>query len=218
MWNEALSHPEQVSVFLKLLVLVGLLSVLPALVLTLTCFTRVVVVLSFLRHGLGTHQTPPNQVIVGLSLFLTFFIMSPVWTRVDQEALRPYLQGRLGPKAALRKAFAPLREFMLRQTREEDLALFYRCAGLRRPRGPEEVPPRVLIPAFVLGELRTAFQIGFLLYLPFLVVDLVISSILLSMGMLMLPPVVISLPFKILLFVLVDGWNLVVGSLVRSFA
>jgi len=217
MWSEALRNPEQVSVFLKLLVLVGLLSVLPALVLTLTCFTRVVVVLSFLRHGLGTHQTPPNQIIVGLSLFLTFFIMSPVWTRINQEALEPYLQGHLGPHEALGKAFVPLREFMLRQTREEDLALFYRCAGLNRPRTPQEVPARVLIPAFVLSELRAAFQIGFLLYLPFLVVDLVISSILLSMGMLMLPPVVISLPFKILLFVLVDGWNLVVGSLVRSF-
>ena len=182
-----------------------------------TSFTRVVVVLSLLRQALGTQQLPPNQVIVGLSLFLTFFIMSPVFKEVKTKALDPLIRKEVNQERALGLALGPVREFMFRQTSEKDLALFVRIAGIKRPESADDIPTHVLIPSFIIGELKTAFQIGFLIYVPFVILDMVVASVLLSMGMMMLPPVMISLPFKLMLFVLVDGWHLIVGSLVKSF-
>lgn len=198
--------------------LIGLLSFVPAALMMFTSFTRVVVVLSFLRQAMGGQQIPPNQVIIGLALFLTIFIMSPVLDRVNRDALSPYMEKKVTLKTALEKAAPPLKEFMLRQTRQKDIALFLSLAKEPTPERPKDIPLKVVVPAFAVSELKTAFEIGVLIYLPFLVVDMVVSSILLSMGMMMLPPLLISLPFKLLLFVLVDGWNLVVVSLVRSFA
>ena len=208
---------EGMSVSLKVVLFLTALTFLPAAVMTMTSFTRIVVVLAFLRQALGTQQTPPNQVLIGLALFLTLFIMAPVWEQVNAQALQPYLEHRLNEAQALERAAQPIREFMLKQTREKDLRLFTEIARLPLPERPEDIPLRVVLPAFIISELRTAFQIGFLLYVPFLILDMVVASVLLSMGMMMLPPIVISLPFKLLLFVLVDGWSLVVGSLVRSF-
>lgn len=202
---------------LQILFLLTALSLAPALVLMLTSFTRIVVVLSLLRQAIGTQQLPPGQILIGLALFLTVFIMTPVWSRVHQEALEPYLQNRISQKEALEKAVVPVREFMLKQTRQKDILLFLDLGQMENPKEPSEIPMRALIPAFMISELKTAFQIGFVLHVPFLILDLVVSSLLLSMGMLMLPPVMISLPLKLMLFVLVDGWNLLVGSLVRSF-
>lgn len=202
---------------LQILLLLTVLSLAPALVLMLTSFTRVVVVLSLLRQAIGTQQLPPSQILIGLALFLTVFIMTPVWTRVHQEALEPYLAHQISQKEAMARAVVPVREFMLRQTREKDLLLFVDLGRLEPPREPADIPMSVLIPAFMISELKTAFQIGFVLHVPFIILDLVVSSLLLSMGMLMLPPVMISLPLKLMLFVLVDGWNLLVGSMVRSF-
>jgi flagellar biosynthetic protein FliP len=202
---------------LQILLLLTVLSLAPALVMMLTSFTRIVVVLSLLRQAIGTHQLPPGQILIALSLFLTVFIMSPVWTRVNQEALQPYLSHQISHEEALSRATVPVREFMLRQTREKDILLFVDLGKMERPQEPSDIPMSVLIPAFMISELKTAFQIGFLLHIPFVILDLVVSSLLLSMGMLMLPPVMISLPLKLMLFVLVDGWNLLVGSLVRSF-
>ncbi len=210
--------PGEVAVSLQILLFLTLLSLAPAFVIMVTSFTRIVVILSFLRHALGTQQAPPTQIIVGLALFLTVFIMSPVWEDINRDALQPYMRGQLPQKEAFAKAVEPLRQFMFRQTREKDLALFVNLAKMEKPENRDQVPTHVLIPAFVISELRIAFQIGFLLYVPFLLLDLVISSLLMSMGMLMLPPAMISLPFKLLLFVLVDGWNLVVGSIVAGFA
>jgi flagellar biosynthetic protein FliP len=209
--------PGEVSVLIQILFLLTILSLAPAILIMTTCFTRLMVVFSFLRQALGTHQMPPNQILIGLSLFLTFFIMTPVWENVRENALAPYMDKKISQGQALEEAIKPVRKFMLRQTREKDLALFINVAKASRPRNAEEIPTTVLLPAFMISELKTAFQIGFILYLPFLVIDMVISSILLSMGMMMLPPVMISLPFKILLFVLVDGWHLVVASMVKSF-
>jgi flagellar biosynthetic protein FliP len=183
----------------------------------MTSFTRVVIVLSFLRQSLGAQQMPPNQVIVGLSLFLSLFIMAPTWTRIQNDAVNPYLEEKIDQKTAFSKAEAPLREFMFAQTREKDLELFLTMSKMKKPETREDVPTYVLIPSFIVSELNTAFQMGFMLYLPFLVIDMVVSSILMAMGMMMLPPMTISLPFKLLLFVLVDGWGLVVGSIVKSF-
>jgi len=211
------SEPERVSVLLEILFLLTVLSLAPAILLLMTSFTRIIVVFSFLRHALSTQQLPPNQVLVGLALFLTFFVMTPVWQEVNTNALEPYLAREIPQQEALDRALKPLRQFMLRQTREPDLAVFLKAAQLQRPHKPEEVPTRVLLPAFVISELKTAFQIGFLIYIPFLIIDMVVASVLLSMGMMMLPPVMISLPFKLLLFVLVDGWTLLVGSLLKSF-
>jgi flagellar biosynthesis protein FliP len=205
------------STVVQLLFILTVLSLAPAILLMVTSFTRIVVVLSLLRHALGTQQMPPNQIIIGLALFLTFFIMAPVWQKVNSEALQPYYEDRITGEEAFSLATAPVKTFLLKQTREKDLALFVKISKEKRPEKPSDISLPVLIPAFVISELKTAFQIGFLIYLPFFIIDIVVSSILLSMGMMMLPPIMISLPFKLLLFVLVDGWYLIVGSLVQSF-
>lgn len=197
--------------------LIALLSLLPAILIMFTSFTRIVVVLSLLRQALGGQQIPPNPVIIGLSIFLTLFVMSPTIDVVMREAVTPYMNKEITFQDALKKAEPSLKGFMLRQTREKDLALFLKIAKERPPEKAEELSMRIVVPAFAISELKTAFEMGFLIFLPFLIIDMVVSSILLSMGMMMLPPVMISLPFKLLLFVLVDGWNLVVGSIVRSF-
>jgi flagellar biosynthesis protein FliP len=201
----------------QILVLLTLLSLVPAILISVTSFTRLIIVTHFLRQAIGTQTMPPNQVLIGLSLFLTYFIMQPVCERVNQEALQPMLNGKITEMQALDQACVPLRQFMLRYTREKDLALFLNIAKEEKPRDMRDLPMRILIPSFMISELKTAFQIGFVLFIPFLVIDMVVASILLSMGMMQLPPVMISAPFKILLFVMVDGWNLVVGSLVKSF-
>jgi flagellar biosynthetic protein FliP len=211
------SNPNGLTLPLQILVLLTLLTLLPALVLSVTSFTRIIIVTHFLRQALGTQTMPPNQVLIGLSLFLTFFIMQPVGDRINQEAVQPMLQGQLTEMQALERAGTPMREFMLRYTREKDLLLFLNIARLPRPASSRELPLRVVIPSFMISELKTAFQIGFAVFIPFLVIDMVVASVLLAMGMMQLPPVVISTPLKILLFVMVDGWNLVVGSVVRSF-
>lgn len=203
---------------LKILLVLTMLSLLPALVLTTTSFVRTVVVLSFLRQGVGSPQTPPTQVIVGLALFLTAFIMAPVFDRIHVEALTPYAAGTLTDLEAFERAAKPLKEFMLQQTRQEDLLLFYSATDTPLPETPEDVSLRMAVPAFVISELTTAFQMGVIVLLPFLVVDLAVASLLMSMGMMMVPPTTMSLPIKLLLFVLVDGWNLVAGSVLRSYA
>jgi flagellar biosynthetic protein FliP len=203
---------------LKILALLTILSLLPAIVLTMTSFTRVVIVLGFVRQGLGTQQTPPTQVIVGLALFLTCFTMAPVFSAIARDAYEPYAAGTITDTQAFERASAPLRSFMLHQTREADLGLFYSTTRAPLPKTEEEVPLRVAAPAFVVSELTTAFQMGVLVLLPFLVIDLAVSSILMSLGMMMVPPTTISLPIKLMLFVVADGWHLLVGSLLRSFA
>ncbi len=210
-------NPGEVSVLIQILFLITVLTLAPAILVMMTSFTRLIIVFSFLRHALGTQQLPPNQILVGLSLFLTFFIMTPVWQNVRENALTPYMGKKISQEKALDEAIKPVRTFMIKQTREKDLALFVQMAKAPKPRNADEISTTTLIPAFMISELKTAFQMGFILFLPFLVIDMVVSSVLLSMGMMMLPPVMISLPFKILLFVLVDGWNLIVGSVVRSF-
>ena len=207
----------ELAVPLQILLVLTLLTFIPAILLAMTSFTRIIIVLALLRQALGVQQVPPNQVLIGLALFLTIFIMRPVGERLYTQVLQPYLEQSITQQVALQKAVEPLRDFMLRQTREPDLALFMQVSQTPRPNTPADVPLTALLPAFVISELRTAFQIGFLLYLPFLVLDLVISSLLVSMGMMMLPQALISLPFKLMLFVLVDGWNLIIGSLVHSF-
>lgn len=209
--------PQDVALTLQLVFLLTVLTLAPAILLLLTSFTRIVVVLSFLRNALGTQAMPPNQVLVGLALFLTFFIMSPTWNAVYSDALRPYLDGQVPQARALELAKPPVQQFLLAHTREKDIALFVRLSKGPRPRTAQEVPMAALIPAFVISELRTAFTIGFLVYIPFVVIDIVVASVLMSMGMFMLPPMMVSLPFKLIFFVLVDGWHLVVGSLARSF-
>ncbi len=202
---------------MQILVLLTLLTLLPALVVSVTSFTRLIIVAHFLRQALGTQTMPPNQVLIGLSLFLTYFIMQPVGERIQREALQPLLDGQMTEMEALDQASVPLRDFMLRYAREKDLALFMGIAKYPRPQRPQDLPMRIVIPSFMISELKTAFQIGFVLFLPFLVIDMVVAAVLLSLGMMQLPPVVVSTPFKILLFVMVDGWNLVIGSLVKSF-
>jgi len=209
--------PQDVPLAFQILALLTILSLAPAILIMLTSFTRVVIVLSFARSALGSQNVPPNQVIIGLALFLTFFIMSPALSSINEQALQPYLLGQITEEEAGALAWAPIRDFMLRQTREKDLALFISLSGGERPGEPGDVQAVALVPAFAISELKTAFQIGFLIYVPFLVIDMVVASTLMSMGMMMLPPVMISLPFKILLFIMVDGWNLVIGSLMRSF-
>lgn len=211
------SSPQDVSLTLQIVFMLTVLSLAPAILMLTTSFTRIVIVLSFLRQALGTQQIPPNQVLIGLALFLTFFNMNPVFSQVNDQALQPYLKGQIAQEAALTRALKPMREFMFRQTRQKDLALFVYLSKAPRPASPDDVPTLVLIPAFVLSELKTAFQMGFLIYIPFLIIDMVVASTLMSMGMLMLPPVTISLPFKVLLFVLIDGWHLIVRSLMTSF-
>jgi len=202
---------------LKILAFLTILTLAPSILIMMTSFTRIVIVFAFLRQALGTQQSPPNQIIVGLALFMTMFIMMPVWQKIDATALTPYLEEKLSQEEAFEKAKAPIRGFMLRQTREDDLLLFLRAAKLEKPKNSSETPMHILIPAFVISELRTAFEIGFLIYIPFVVLDLVVASVLMSMGMMMLPPVMISLPLKIILFVLVDGWHLITASLLQSF-
>ncbi len=209
--------PERLSLSLQLMLLLTVLSLAPAIIIMVTSFTRLAVVFSFLRQAMGTQQMPPNQILIALALFLTVFIMAPVWQDIQQNAVKPYINQQMSGEEAVKRGLEPLRAFMLKQTREKDLGLFVNISKAPRPKTPQDVPMSTLIPAFMISELRTAFEIGFLLYLPFLIIDMVVASVLLSMGMMMLPPVMISLVFKILLFVLVDGWNLVVGSLVRSF-
>ena len=202
---------------LRILFLLTALTVAPALLMLVTSFTRVVIVLGLLRQALGTLHAPPNQVMIGLAMFLTLFIMAPVWEQIRVEALNPLLEQQVTQEVALERAMEPLRTFMLKQVREKDLTLFVEMGKISHPQTPHDVPLHVLVPAFVTSELRTAFQIGFLIYVPFLVIDMIVASILMSMGMMMLPPIMISLPFKLVLFVLADGWFLVVGSLMNSF-
>ncbi|MGD8835568.1 MAG: flagellar type III secretion system pore protein FliP [Desulfobacteraceae bacterium] len=208
----------KVSVVMQIFLLLTVLSLAPSILVMVTSFTRIAIVLSLLRQAIGSNQLPPNQIIIGLSLFLTFFIMAPVWQNVHQQALKPYLSNEMDSTQAMQKAIEPVRKFMIRQTREKDLGMMMSVAKLERPNNINEVPLQVLVPSFIISELKTAFQIGFMLYVPFLVIDMVVASVLLSMGMMMLPPVMVSLPFKLMIFVLIDGWYLIVGSLVKSFA
>jgi flagellar biosynthesis protein FliP len=211
------SGGKEYSLSIQVLVFMTVLSVLPALLLTMTSFTRIIIVLSILRQALGTAQTPSNQILIGLSLFLSFFIMSPVFTQAYEEAYQPYIAEKIGGDEAIEKLTAPFHKFMVEQTRETDVQLFASLAGDDAYDGPESVPMSVLMPAFLTSELKTAFQIGFMLFIPFLIIDLVVASVLMAMGMMMLSPLIISLPFKLMLFVLVDGWSLVVGTLAASF-
>lgn len=208
---------QQTGTSLQLLLLMTLLSLAPAILMMMTSFTRIIIVLSFVRNALGTQQLPPNQVLVGLALFLTFFIMIPTWNQINTNALQPYMNNQITQTEALNNAEEPLRIFMFKQTREKDLELFVGLSKMERPKTYRDVPTYVLIPAFVISELKTAFQMGFAIFIPFIVIDMIVASTLMSIGMMMLPPMMVSLPFKILLFVLVDGWHLVVESLVTSF-
>ena len=202
---------------LQILLLIGGISILPAILFTVTGFTRILIVLSFVRSALGTQNTPPNQVLIGISLFLTLFVMAPTVSAIKQDAWEPYSKHEVSTSQAISRAEEPLRQFMFKQTRSQDLTLFVSLAHIKQPQTRAQVPTYVLIPAFIMSELKTAFEIGFLVFLPFLLIDLIVSSTLMSMGMIMLPPSFISLPFKILLFVLVDGWDLITNSLVKSF-
>ncbi|MBW7473286.1 flagellar type III secretion system pore protein FliP [Paenibacillus oenotherae] len=202
---------------LSLLLIITVLSVAPAILVLMTSFTRIVIVLGFVRTSLGTQQMPPNQVLIGLAMFLTFFIMAPTLGQVNEVALQPYLKGELTQTEALNKASVPMKKFMFNQTREKDLLLFMEYTKTEKPKTYEDIPITVLVPAYAISELRTAFQMGFMIFIPFLIIDMVVSSTLMAMGMMMLPPIMISLPFKILLFVLVDGWYLIVKSLLLSF-
>ncbi len=213
----AATEPGQIGATLTLVFVVTILALAPAILMMTTSFTRIIIVLGFLRQALATQQSPPNQVLIGLALFLTFFIMAPTYIEVNNEALQPYLQEEIGQAEALERALIPIREFMFRQTEPKDLALFINIAGMERPNTPDDVPLHVLMPSFVLSELTTAFIMGFYIYIPFLIIDMVVASTLMSMGMMMLPPIFVSLPFKIIMFVLADGWYLLVGSLVESF-
>lgn len=216
--GENLFGSEGLSTPLRILLVLSALSLLPALVLTLTSFVRTIVVLSFIRQGIGSQETPPNQVLVGLAMFLTLFVMTPVMTEIKTVGLDPYLAGQIDEAKAFENALVPLRSFMLQHTRQADLALFYNATDTPLPETPDDVSMRMAIPAYIVSELTTAFQMGVIVLLPFLVVDLAVASLLMSMGMMMVPPVTIALPIKLLLFVLVDGWNLVAGSLLKSYA
>ncbi len=210
-------NPNEVVSAIRLILMLTVLTLAPAILIMMTSFTRIVIVFSFLRQAVGMPQLPPNQILVGLSLFLTLFIMGPAFKEINEKGLQPYLAGTLPQEQAINTSLAPLRKFMFDQTRETDLSLFVRLAKVENPKTRADVPTLVLVPAFILSELKTAFQIGFIIFLPFLVIDIVASSVLMAMGMMMLPPVVISLPLKVMLFVLVDGWGLLVGSMVKSF-
>lgn len=215
--NDA-TAPQQISTTLAVFILITVLSLAPAVLVMTTSFTRIIVVLGFLRQAMATQQSPPNQVLVGMALFLTFFIMAPTYQQVNEQALQPYIRGEFTSQTeALDAAMKPIREFMFRQVHPRDLALFIQIAKMPRPKIRDDVPTHVLIPAFVLSELRISFQIGFLIYIPFLIIDMVVASTLMAMGMMMLPPIFVSLPFKIIMFVLADGWYLLLGELVRSF-
>ncbi len=210
-------NPNEVVNAVKLILIMTVLTLAPAILIMMTGFTRIIIVLSFLRQALGVQQMPPNQLLVGLALFITFFVMQPAFNEMNTNGIQPYLAGTISQEKAIENTLAPLRKFMFSQTRDADLALFVRLSKVQAPKTRADVPTMVLVPAFIVSELKTAFQIGFIIFLPFLVIDIVASSVLMAMGMMMLPPVVISLPFKIMLFVLVDGWGLLVGSMVKSF-
>ncbi len=214
---EDANTPQQVSTALQVLFVLTIISVAPAILLMTTCFTRIVIVLGFVRQAMGTQNMPPTQVILGLSLFLSFFVMSPTLNTINEQALQPYMNEQIDQATALEKAVAPMRDFMFSQVREDELTLLTEITMKDEPTDIQDVPTMTLIPAFMLSELKRAFQMGFMIYIPFLVIDMIVASILMSMGMMMLPPVIISMPFKLLLFVLVDGWSLVVGSLIKSF-
>lgn len=210
-------NPQDVVNTVKIILALTVLTLAPAILVLMTSFTRIIIVLSFLRNALGTQQMPPNQLLVGLALFLTFFIMGPAFKDINANALQPFLAGKMSQEVALDNALTPLRKFMFNQTRDADLSLFVRLSGVEQPKTRADVSTMTLIPAFVLSELKTAFQIGFIIFLPFIVIDMVVASVLMGVGMMMLPPVVVSLPIKIMLFILVDGWQLLVGALVQSF-
>lgn len=210
-------NPQQVSTALQVLFVLTILSVAPAILLMTTAFTRIVIVLGFVRQAMGTQNAPPNQVILGLALFLTFFIMAPVFNKINSSALQPYMQEQINQQEALELSVDIMREFMFTQVQEDELQLFIDLTNEEQPNDRKDLSTMVLIPAFMLSELKRAFQMGFMIYIPFLVIDMLVASVLMSMGMMMLPPIIISLPFKLLLFVLVDGWQLVVGSLMKSF-
>ncbi len=210
-------NPSEVVNAVKLVLVMTVLTLAPAILIMMTGFTRIIIVLSFLRQAMGVQQMPPNQLLVGLSLFLTFFVMGPAFKEMNQNGIQPYLAGKISQDVALENTLQPLRRFMFNQTRDSDLSLFIRLAKIDKLKTRADVPTMVLVPAFVVSELKTSFEIGFIIFLPFLVIDIVAASILMAMGMMMLPPIVISLPFKIMLFVLVDGWGLLIGSMVKSF-
>ncbi|WP_214791510.1 MULTISPECIES: flagellar type III secretion system pore protein FliP [unclassified Exiguobacterium] len=211
-----LETTDSTSTSIKLLVVLTLLTLAPSFLILMTCFTRVVVVLSFIRPALGTQQTPPNQLIIGLALFITLFVMSPVLSELNDKALSPYMDDRISQDEAFEEAGNTMKRFMAQYTRQEDLQLFIKYGNYEQPESVEDVPLLAMVPAYAISELKTAFQIGFMIFLPFLIIDMVVASVLMSMGMMMLPPVMIALPFKLLLFVLVDGWHLIVESLLRS--
>ncbi len=213
-----MSKPKEVASTLKIVLFLTALSLLPGLLLTMTSFTRIIIVLSFVRKALSFQTLPPNQILIGISLFLTVFVMAPVWKQVNSEALQPYLNEQISQAEALEKGMVPFQKFMLKQTREKDIALFVNIAKIEKPKSAKDIPMHILIPAFITSELKTSFQMGFLLFLPFLVIDMVVACVLTAMGMFMLPPVMISMPFKLILFVLVDGWQLIIQSLISSVA
>lgn len=210
-------NPSEVVNAVKMVLVLTVLTLAPAILIMMTGFTRILIVLSFLRQALGVQQMPPNQLLVGLSLFLTFFVMGPTFTEINQKAVQPYMAGTVSQDVALENTLAPLRRFMFSQTRDQDLALFIKLSQLEKPKTRADVPTLVLVPSFIISELKTAFMIGFIIFLPFLIIDILAASVLMAMGMMMVPPIVISLPFKIMLFVLVDGWGLLIGSMVKSF-
>jgi flagellar biosynthesis protein FliP len=214
---KSVDEPKDLVSSLKILLMLTVLTLAPAILILMTSFTRIIIVLSFVRMALGTQNMPPNQMLVGLAMFMTLFIMSPFLNRINNESIQPYLNNQIKQEEAIEKAVGPLRLFMFNQTRDQDLGLFVNLSKMEKPKTRADVPTYVLIPAFIVSELKTSFQIGFVIYLPFLVIDMIAASVLMAMGMMMLPPVIISLPFKIMLFVLVDGWTLIVGSLVKSF-
>jgi flagellar biosynthetic protein FliP len=212
-----LQNPQTVGNGIEILLFLTIISLAPPLLVTVTAFTRIVIVLSFLRNAIAVPQVPPNQVLVGLALFLTMFTMQPTWKEINEEALQPYISGQVDGQTAYELGISPLRQFLFKYTRERDLALLIHLSDLPRPKNREEVPTHVLIPAFIISELKTAFQMGIFIFLPFLVIDMIVASALMSMGMMMLPPTIFSLPFKLLLFVMADGWHLIVRSLLTSF-
>lgn len=209
-------NPEEVASSLELLFILTILALAPSILIMMTCFTRIIIVLSFIRKAVSTQTTPPNQVLIGLALFLTFFIMAPVASEINDNALQPYLNEEINQETAFENAMEPVKEFMLKQTRAKDLALFMNISGSEITQSVEEVPTKALIPAFIISEIKTGFEIGFIIFIPFIVIDMVVASTLMSMGMMMLPPVMISLPFKLLLFIMVDGWNLIIQSLIMG--
>ena len=209
--------PEDVSVTLQILILMTVLSLAPSIMIMTTSYLRIIIVFHFLKSALGTQQMPPSQMLAGVALFITFFIMAPTWSKVNDEAFKPFMEKKLTLDAAYDKGIEPIREFMFKNVRDEDLELFVSMTDLKRPENRKELPTYILVPAFAISEMRAGFIIGFFLFIPFLMIDMIVGSVLMSMGMMMLPPMLVSMPFKILLFVLVDGWNLIIGSVVRSF-